>query len=202
MPRTSGSDMITSSGQMAPMSGFYLKPGVKFLLGQDYSLKGMKYAHPLKGRFLRLDVVFSYMNYQNVASNVSYNQTGPFYPSYTYTITTVNRVSNINVLGYGGMINYGRQFILGNIMTFEYFVGVGVTGQSYSYNNATTETKTYVYDPANPVYYYPPYYGSGDAKYLSNYHAFFRVPEVGISGILGLRLGFIVPEKKLMPKVE
>jgi len=201
MPGTAGSNFYTSSGKTAPLNGFYLKPGVKFLLGQDYSLKGMKYAHPLKGRFLRLDLVFSYMNYQNVAGTISQTYSSSPVPPFTQTITTTTRNSDINVLGYGGMINYGRQFILGNIMTFEYFVGVGVTGQSYSYNNSTTETNTYVYDPYSPVYY-PQYYGSDDAKYISNYHAFFRIPEVGLSGIFGLRLGFIVPEKKPMPKVD
>lgn len=201
MPNTSGGNFYTSTGQQAPLNGFYLKPGVKFLLGQDYSLKGMKYAHPLKGRFFRLDLVVSYMNYQDVASTISQTYSSSPVPPYTQTITATTRNSDINVLGYGGMINYGRQFILGNVMTFEYFVGVGVTGQSYSYNNTITETNTYVNDPYNPGNY-PPYYGSSDIKYLSNYHAFFRIPEVGLSGTLGLRLGFIVPEKKPMPKVD
>jgi hypothetical protein len=203
MPNTSSGNFYTSTGKTAPLTGFYLKPGVKFLLGQDYSLKGMKYAHPLKGRFLRLDVVFSYMNYQNVASSVGSPTVvqSPNYP-YTQTVTATNRNSDINILGYGGMINYGRQFILGNIMTFEYFVGVGVTGQSYSYNNSKTETTTSVYDPYNSNYYNYYYYGSGDASNISNYHAFFRVPDVGLSGTFGIRLGFIVPEKKPMPKTE
>lgn len=201
MPGTANGNFYTSTGSAAPKAGFYIKPGVKFLVGQDYSLKGMKYAHPLKGRFLRLDVVLSYMNYQNVASTIAQTySSSPVYP-YTQTVTVTNRNSDINVLGYGGMINYGRQFILGNIMTFEYYIGLGVTGQSYSYNNAKTETTTYVYDPYN-YNSYPQYYGSGDAKYISNYHAFFRVPEVGISGAFGIRLGFIVPEKKPIPKVD
>ncbi|MCU0360976.1 MAG: hypothetical protein MUF75_09710 [Bacteroidia bacterium] len=204
MPSTGGSNFYTSEGAVAFMSGFYIKPGVKFLLGQDYSLKGMKYAHPLKGRFLRLDVVFSYMNYQNVASTTSQTfSQSPVFP-YTQTITTTSRNSNINVFGYGGMINYGRQFILGNVMTFEYFIGVGVTLQSSFYENPETTTTTYVYDPTNPNSYYPyyAYYGSGDASQISNYHAFFRIPDVGLSGTFGIRLGFIVPEKKPMPKVD
>ncbi len=202
MPGSASIDFYTSTGKPSPMSGVYLKPGVKFLLGQDYSLKGMKYAHPLKGRFLRLDVVLSYMNYFNVASAVGMPTviTAPS-PPYTQTVTQTYKSSDINTLGFGGMFNYGRQFILGNIMTFEYYIGVGVTGQSYSYNNSITETTTNIYDPYNSSYYNY-YYGNGDAANISNYHAFFRIPGIGLSGAFGIRLGFIVPEKKPIPKVE
>ena len=112
---------------------------------------------------------------------------------------------NINVFAYGGMLNYGRQFILGNVMTFEYYIRVGATLQSSFYQNPETTTSTFVYDPNTGGYYpqYPNYYyGNGDANNISNYHAFFRVPNVGLSGTFGIRLGFLVPEKKPMPNVD
>jgi len=196
------SNFYTTSGKPASISGFYLKPGIKFLLGQDYSTKGMRYAHPLKGRYFRVEVVFSYMNYQDVANQLSYSQTYPVWPNTSYTTTTTNRVADINVLGYGGLISYGRQFILGNVMTLDYFISAGVTGQGHNYTNEKITTNTYVYDPNNPTPYPPQYYYSGDAKYINNFHAFFRSPDLGLSGAFGLRLGFIVPEKKPMPKVD
>ncbi len=200
---SSGSNFTNSYGDPAFQSGFYLKPGIKFMLGQDYTLKGMKYAHPLKGRYFRIDAVLSYLNYQDATQtiNQTYNS-NPVYP-YTSTITTTTRNSNINSFAFGGMINYGRQFILGNIMTFEYYVGAGVTGQSNSNSNDKITTTTYVYDPNNPTPTpYPPYYGNSEASQISNYHGFFRLPGVGISGSFGIRLGYIVPEKKPLPKVQ
>ena len=192
-PSTSNAQFSTSSGGKAFMSGFYMKPGVKFMVGQDYSLKGMKYAHPLKGRFIRLDVVFSLLNYQDASYVTSQNTTSGSYPSYGYTTTVNSSVSDITSIAYGGMINYGRQFILGNVLTMEYYFGVGITGQSNSYNNTSATTQVYTQS-------YYPYYGNSDANNINNYHGFYRWPQVGLSGTFGFRIGFILPEKKLPPQ--
>jgi len=201
LSNTASYNFQNSYGKPAFMTGFYTKPGLKFMLGQDYSLKGMRYAHPLKGRYFRIDAVVSYLYFQDVSGIIdqSYHSSG----SYGYTITTRSRQANINTVAFGGMINYGRQFILGNLLTFEYYIGAGVTGQSNSYSDEKITTTTYVYDPNNPSYgSYPQYYGTGEATQVSNYHGFFRLPNVGLSGSFGIRLGYIMPEKKPMPKVE
>ncbi len=161
--------------------GFYFKPGIKFFLGQDFSIKGLKYAHPLKGRYIRLDLALSYLNVENVTGAV-YVQ-GPYpnvYPSYTTVITDVTS------LAYGGFISYGRQFILGNVLTLDYYLGLGFTGQSNSfsnadYNNVSTGGYGYYRD---------------DARSLYRYGGFIRIPGVGISGTAGIRLGYIIPSKK------
>lgn len=200
-PSTAGYQFTSPDGKPADKTGFYIKPGVKFLVGQDYSLKGMKYAHPLKGRFIRLDAVFSYLNYNEVANNTNMSQQGPFWPSQTYTITYNSQINDVNVFSYGLMINYGRQFLLGNIITLEYYVGVGATALSSSTSNLSNETVTYIYDPNNPNWQSYPYYGyyNQDASYVNNFHGYFRMPNVGLSGTFGLRLGFILPEKKIDP---
>jgi hypothetical protein len=197
MPTTNTWVFRTRSGNQAPMSGFYFKPGVKFLLGQDFSLKGMKYAHPLKGRFILINAVTSYLHYQDaffvVAQNQVYTQsTNPY--SYSYTTTITGKTTDVNCVAYGLMINYGRQFILGNCVTLEYYLGVGATGQSISYVNAVTTTSTIINGNNYP---YNGLYGYSEFKpNINNYHGFFRVPNVGISYTLGFRLGFILPEKK------
>lgn len=184
-PSTANNNQFYTAN-MAPAfcSGAYIKPGVKFMLGQDFSLKGMKYAHPLKGRYIKLDLAFSFMNFQDIY-DYDYSYSGYYPQPQTYTTTS----QDLNTFGYGAFVNYGRQFILGNIISLEYYIGVGVSGQSFSYNNTkVVETGT--------SYNYYGYYGSSEAKYISNYHAFFRMPDVGISGTLGFRLGYIIPEKK------
>jgi hypothetical protein len=167
-------------------SGAYVKPGVKFFLGQDYSIKGLKYAHPLKGRYVRLDLAFSYLNFQNVKrieqSVMSY---------YPYALTTSTISTNVSSFAFGGFVNYGRQFILGNILTLEYYVGVGFTGQSNSYSNS----KFLVSSNNSPFYRI-----DDGAKNISNYHGFARIPGVGLSGTLGFRIGYILPDKKVKPK--
>lgn len=199
-PSTAGYQFMSPDGKPADKTGFYIKPGVKFLVGQDYSLKGMKYAHPLKGRFIRLDAVFSYLNYDEVASTSNISQQGPYWPNPTYTVTYKSQVNDINVFSYGIMINYGRQFVLGNVMTLEYYIGAGVTALSSSTSNKSEKNETYIFDPNNPnPQPYPSYYYSGEVQYVNNFHGYFRVPNLGLSGTFGLRLGFILPEKKTDP---
>jgi hypothetical protein len=159
--------------------GFYFKPGVKFFLGQDFSVKGLKYAHPLKGRYIKLDLAVSYLNIQNVGY-YQYNYNNP-YPYYYNSGTLVS--TDINSIAAGGFINYGRQFILGNVLTLDYYVGFGYTFQTNSYTNSS-------YMSTQNVYF------RGEANSIYRYGAFVRIPGVGISGTAGLRIGYIIPSKK------
>jgi hypothetical protein len=198
MSTTASNPFRTSGGKYAPMTGFYLKPGVKFLLGQDFSLKGMKYAHPLKGRFILINAVASYLRYQDAYFIQSQQMTSGPSPVYPYqsstTVTATGKKTDVNCAAYGIMINYGRQFILGNCITLEYYIGVGATGQSISYANSVSTTSTYVNGSYPSGYYY--YNRTDQQNNVNNYHGFFRVPKVGLSYTLGFRMGFILPEKK------
>lgn len=162
------------------LTGAYLKPGVKFFLGQDFSVRGLKYAHPLKGRYIKLDLAGSYLNYQNVqltAYNTVYN------PYTTVTTTVVS--TDVNAVAYGGFVNFGRQFILGNILTLEYYFGIGFTAQSISYSNPEVKSLQ------NPSYGYQDF-----SNRLGNYYGFGRIPGIGLSGTCGFRIGYIIPSKK------
>jgi hypothetical protein len=166
-------------------TGFFIKPGVKFFLGQDYSIRGLKYAHPLKGRYIRLDLAFAYLNYQNVQrADYIYMYGTPYQPSSMRTIST-----DLTSFAYGGFVNYGRQFILSNVLTLEYYIGAGFTGQSNSYSNE---------EFAKPVNNYSYYYD--DARSISNYHGFLRMPTIGLSITAGFRIGYILPDKSSKDK--
>lgn len=162
--------------------GFYFKPGVKFFLGQDFSVKGLKYAHPLKGRYIRLDFAVSYVNVQNVTSAIRTN-TYPYYYSTTGYVST-----DISSVCIGGLINYGRQFILGNVLTLDYYFGIGYSFQTYSYSNpdylTTALSNTWNQRP------------SDQGGNIFRYGALLRIPGVGVSGSAGLKLGYIIPSKK------
>ncbi|MBA2610864.1 MAG: hypothetical protein H0U95_02765 [Bacteroidetes bacterium] len=171
-------------------AGFYFKPGVKFFLGEDFSIKGLKYAHPLKGRYIKLDLAVSYINFQDL-SLVYYSQNNYPYNG-VQTIRTV--YSNLNTIAYGGFVNYGRQFILGNILTLDYYVGMGFTGQSETYSNPDFFTNPF--GTNNQQYYY----AGKERNYTSNYYGFLRIPTVGLSFTGGFRIGYIIPSKNLRKK--
>jgi hypothetical protein len=167
-------------------SGFYIKPGVKFFLGQDFSIRGLKYAHPLKGRYIKLDIAVSYLNYQNMRR---FESTGT-YPS--VVTRTIN--SDMNVVSYGGFVNFGRQFILGNVLTLDYYAGMGFTGINYSYSNSSivsgTQTTGRYLSGGNFI----------EGRYVSNFHGFLRTSFLGMSFTAGFRLGYIIPEKTTRTK--
>ena len=162
--------------------GGYVKPGIKYFLGQDYSVKGLKYAHPLKGRYIRLELALSYLNFQNI-KRYEYLYSYAANTNTTKTITT-----NIASFAYGGLVSYGRQFILGNILTLEYYVSLGITGQTSKYSNPAYEVK----DPSSPNYYS---YNHEELNNINNYHGFLRSP-IGLTGSAGFRVGYILPDKK------
>lgn len=163
-------------------TGAYVKPGLKFFLGQDYSVKGLRYAHPLKGRYIKLDFAISYLNYNNIRT-LSYNNSANNY-------LAIKR--DIDVISYGGFVNFGRQFILGNLFTMEYYFGAGFTGISSNSKNVSSSvvgTNSYGsvygnYSNINP-----------DGSNVSNFHGFLRVPTVGLSFTGGFRIGYIIPSK-------
>lgn len=165
------SPVYTSGGQ-AFYSGAYIKPGVKFFIGQDFSLKGMRYAHPLKGRYIKIEAAVSFMKYNDVVqSNYYYNGTPQ-----TQTFS-----SDISFFSYGGFINYGRQFILGNVLTLEYYFGVGFTTLSVNYSDPDFKKNMQ---------------GSFERFSTTNFHGFMRTPGLGLSGTAGFRIGYILPEKQ------
>jgi hypothetical protein len=99
-------------------SGFFLKGGVKFLTSPTYLQNGVKYVHQLKGAYIKPEIIFnSYTADRSYYSSTSYNGS---YLSYNTTITERTTINNLCF-----NINFGKQLLLGNIMTFDYYVGVG-----------------------------------------------------------------------------
>jgi len=51
-------DFGVSSGSKLTQ-GAYISVGPKFILGQSYYVKGMKFSHPLKGRYFKPEIIFT-----------------------------------------------------------------------------------------------------------------------------------------------
>jgi hypothetical protein len=142
-----------------------MQAGVKFLLGQEYYIKGMKYAHPLKGRYIRIDAIASDLSLKNIYGYSYYTPVNG-----VYTQQTVNG----NAFGYGLFVTYGRQWILGNMFTLDYYIGLGASGVSASYSNASAGNSVRLLE--NNVY---------------NYYGFLRAAGP-FSATYGLTLGYIL----------
>ncbi|MBI5217521.1 MAG: hypothetical protein HY958_01145 [Bacteroidia bacterium] len=129
------------------VSGTYSKIGAKFLLGQDFYIKGMKYIHPLKGRYIKIELAYSYFRVKDIELHIYNNQT-PYTPTIIKTDALVN-AGALNVI-------YGRQFILGNMFTLDYFIGFGYGGANLKYtnNDANNINSMYKYNVDDITNYY------------------------------------------------
>jgi hypothetical protein len=118
---------IMNSNSPFLIQGGLVTAGVKFLLGQDFYVNGMKYVHPLKGRFIKPEIDFSSFIVRGVQVynyNAGYNYNGPA------TVVTDQKINSGAI-----MLNYGRQFILGNVITLSYSIGMGYAFTSSKYTD-------------------------------------------------------------------
>lgn len=86
-------------------TGFFLKVGPKFKLKPDYAQKGTYGTHLLRGGYIRPEIAFGTFRIdQDPFDGPSNNDQATFFSL---------------------MINYGKQYILGDIMTLDWNIGIG-----------------------------------------------------------------------------
>lgn len=121
--------------------GGYFKVGGKFLLGNDFYIEGMQYAHPLRGSYAKIEVDLS--SYRKNDMSFTY-----------YNSTTYSAISDkTDIVSFGGAVNliYGKQYILGNMFTLDGYFGIGYGfGNSYATNSNYDDQ----YLGRNPTNYY------------------------------------------------
>ncbi len=152
-------------------SGMFLRFGPKFLLGSssDVEVEGIKYAHPLKGRYFKPEITLS-------AVSLAYSVTQNIYNGNGYSTPVVQNYTNkyqslvVNLI-------YGRQLIYGNTITLSYYFGFG-----YGFENKTTigTTSGYAFNDFDPRRYSYWYMGKNfpmtvTAGFTIGY--IFRTPE-------------------------
>jgi len=104
--------------------GGFLQVGSKFYLGEDFYVRGQRRVHPLKGKYFKVELSF-----------VDYTRSEP-YSYYNYiNSTTSSGTDKINVTAAAINLIYGRQYLLGDRFTFEYFIGAGFGVQSAKDNS-------------------------------------------------------------------
>lgn len=87
-------------------SGFSFKFGYKFIRTPNYYIKGMKYAHILKGGYIKPEFAFSHFkaDYYSISSGVTKRK--PF--------------TNGAL-----MVNLGKQYIIDNAFSVDLYIGIG-----------------------------------------------------------------------------
>lgn len=97
------------------LSGMLVKFGVKFMNSPEYYSKGMKRTHPLRGGYIKPEIIFNKYKSQTKTDNF------PYFNPLT--------VTEYDVTNYAVNIVFGKQKILGEMAVLDYYIGVGYGGQ-------------------------------------------------------------------------
>ena len=92
--------------------GCFVKFGMKFIKSPDFYLQGMRYAHVLKGSYLKPEIGFAYFT----KDEETYN------PRYPYEYTDTERKEYISMVA---QIVLGKQWIVNDIVLVDFYGGVG-----------------------------------------------------------------------------
>ncbi|MBK3516658.1 hypothetical protein [Carboxylicivirga marina] len=90
----------------ADEKGAFIKIGLKYIKSPDYYLRGQRYAHILKGTYIRPEIAFSYYSYD-------YHVDDMFYSS--------DKERKTNAM-FGILLNFGKQWVIDNGFIVDTFV--------------------------------------------------------------------------------
>lgn len=113
--------------------GAFLKFGMKFIKSPDFYLRGMRYAHILKGTYLKPEISLGYYS----KDFESYDYSDPY--SYNYGTTREN------VLTGAFHLDLGKQWVFDDAFLLDFFFGVGYGFSSYSGDYYDDPTYQYGY---------------------------------------------------------
>ena len=114
---------ITSDGVIS--SGAFIRAGYKFIKSPDFYLKGMRYAHVLKGSYIRPEITVGACT-EVLTTGSGFNWLRASTPSSTITK---------NVQFGAIMLDFGKQWVMNDIFLVDYFVGFGYGFSSKSNDN-------------------------------------------------------------------
>lgn len=141
-----GDQRTVLSNSTKPNSGMLAKVGMKFLSTPNYVVRGMRMAHPLKGKYIKPEIMFS---------TVSTTQGYTYYDPYGYWGDQDQKVQYTN-LAFNVVL--GWQTMMGAGLTFDMYFGLGYGTQ---WNDKGEENPDYDYDISDwePYAYSHVYFG-------------------------------------------
>lgn len=96
--------------------GVFAKFGVKFIKSPDFYLKGMKYAHILKGTYVKPEIAFS---------SYSYDRWNYYDYAYYYNNTNSDNIERERNWAVALNIIVGKQYIFNDIFLLDMYFGLG-----------------------------------------------------------------------------
>ena len=90
-----------------PTQGFIVKAAVRYLKCTSTIRKGLKYIHPMKGSYIKPEISFTRYTSQEEGHPINFNN-------------------------FGASVNFGRQYIIGNVFCIDFFGGAGFGYQKNS----------------------------------------------------------------------
>jgi len=174
--------------------GTFVRAGAKFLIGQDFTNKGTRRSHPLAGHYFRFEALLSYIQFEDIKYHMSVptpSSVNNPYPQPNY----IEKKTDCTNYNYGFTLTYGRQFVLDNMITLEYYIGLGYCGSSYSFTQND-------FGVNGPIYQNNNYYYNYNGRYNSNRNQNLLVAQrLGsyVTDSAGFSIGYILnkPAKKL-----
>ena len=127
--------------------GFLVKAGVKYIWTTQSISRGLKYTHPFNGKYVKPELLFSQFKTFGKKGQILYNN-------------------------YALCVNFGNQYIFWDLLTLDYYVGLGYGLQYSSYDATST------YD-RNDI----------DLNYLHSHFYFGKKLPIVLNG--GATVGFI-----------
>lgn len=101
------------------VAGAFIKSGIKFIKSPDFYLRGMRYAHVLKGSYIKPEIAFGYYSY--------------LHDTYDYH-THQSSITHENVFSGSLTINFGKQWVYDNSFLVDWFAGVGYGFDNQDYD--------------------------------------------------------------------
>lgn len=101
-------------------SGVFIKIGPKYWSGKDYYVRGMRMSHPLRGIYIRPEFIFSRFTQTQRAFSFA-----PGVPEQNVKVNYTNIAANIC---------FGKQVLLGSLLSLDYYIGIGYGWQDSNYN--------------------------------------------------------------------
>lgn len=96
--------------------GFMVSGGYKFMLSPAHYMRGQRYAHLLKGGYLKPEITFTNYSYNGPSDMAdSYSGGGYYYPDYT----------RMNDMSLTVMLVMGKQWVLADRVALDIYGGVG-----------------------------------------------------------------------------
>jgi len=165
------------------VGGTFIRAGAKFLIGQDFNVKGMRYAHLLNGAYIRFDVYASYIKYDAIKYYIHTPKSpGPWYGP----MNAIEKTTDGQNYNAGFLLCMGKQHVLANLITIEYYAGLGYNASSYSFTQNDFKENGPVNPDGSTYYYY---------NRNNNVLAAQRIGDF-ISGTSGLSVGSIHKPKE------